>query len=68
LPTALLDAGRGGERVRFLKMPPLAVSSSLVRERVRRREPVAALVGAAVAAYIEAHELYRAPVAEVSAP
>jgi nicotinate-nucleotide adenylyltransferase len=50
-------------RVRFLEMPPLAVSSSLVRERVARGEPVEELVGAGVAAYIATHGLYRAPAA-----
>ena len=52
-----------GARVRFLEMPPIAVSSSLVRERVARAEPIAELVGPAVAAYIDAHDLYRAPLA-----
>jgi nicotinate-nucleotide adenylyltransferase len=50
-------------RVRFLEMPPVAVSSSLVRERLARAEPVAELVGPAVAAYIDARGLYRAPLA-----
>jgi nicotinate-nucleotide adenylyltransferase len=56
---APLPAGR----VRFLEMPPLAISSSLVRERARRGESLQELVGPAVAAYIAAHDgLYRPPV------
>lgn len=47
--------------VRFLDMPPVAVSSSLVRERVARGEPVGELVGERVAAYIAEHGLYREP-------
>lgn len=54
---ALVDLPRA--RVRFLAMPPLRVSSSLVRERVRAGEPIDALVGPAVAAYIAEHGLYR---------
>jgi nicotinate-nucleotide adenylyltransferase len=53
-------------RVRFLTMEPLDVSSSLVRERVRQGEPIDELVGPALAAYIAAHALYRAP--RVEAP
>jgi nicotinate-nucleotide adenylyltransferase len=49
-----------GARVRFLEMPAIAVSSSLVRERVARGEPIETLVGAPVAGYIEANRLYRA--------
>jgi nicotinate-nucleotide adenylyltransferase len=59
------DAGSGG-RVRFLRMPTLDVSSSLVRERARRREPIEELVGPAVAAYIAAHDLYRMPLVAAS--
>lgn len=53
--------------VRFLNMPAVEISSSLVRERVCRREPVVELVGAAVAAYVEEHGLYRARLAGVPA-
>ena len=64
----LRDAsGRGRGRVRFLSMPLLDVSSSLVRERVQRGASIAQLVGPAVAAYVEAHQLYRARVTEGSA-
>jgi nicotinate-nucleotide adenylyltransferase len=51
------------DRVRFLSMPALEVSSSLVREHAGRGEPVGELVGSAVAAYIDAHGLYRVRVA-----
>ena len=46
-------------RARFLEMAPLAVSSSLVRERAARGEPLEELVGAPVARYIAEHDLYR---------
>jgi nicotinate-nucleotide adenylyltransferase len=49
-----------GARVRFLEMPTISVSSSLVRERVARGEAVEELVGPAVARYIDEHRLYRA--------
>ncbi|HTC71306.1 MAG TPA: nicotinate-nucleotide adenylyltransferase [Solirubrobacteraceae bacterium] len=55
----VLDALEGA-RVRFLEMPAVAVSSSLVRERVARGEAIEDLVGAAVARYIEENGLYRA--------
>jgi nicotinate-nucleotide adenylyltransferase len=59
-----LLAGSGLEgRVRFLKMPAVDVSSSLVRERVSRGQPVEQLLGPALASYIGAHDLYRTPVA-----
>jgi nicotinate-nucleotide adenylyltransferase len=47
------------ERVSFLEMPPIEVSSSQVRESVAHGEPVDQLVGPAVAGYIHEHGLYR---------
>jgi nicotinate-nucleotide adenylyltransferase len=49
-------------RVRFLSMPAIEVSSSMVRERVARGEPIDELVGPSVASYIAEHRLYRARV------
>jgi nicotinate-nucleotide adenylyltransferase len=48
------------ERVRFLQMPAIDVSSSAVRSRVEQGMPVEQLVGPSVAAYIAEHGLYRA--------
>jgi nicotinate-nucleotide adenylyltransferase len=45
--------------VSFLEMDAVEVSSSLVRERVARSEPIEELVGEAVAGYIAEHGLYR---------
>jgi nicotinate-nucleotide adenylyltransferase len=45
--------------VSFLEMPHVAVSSSQVRERVARGQPVDELVGGEVARYIDEHGLYR---------
>jgi nicotinic acid mononucleotide adenylyltransferase len=39
-------------------MPPVDASSSGIRERVRRGEPIEELVGARVARYIAEHGLY----------
>ena len=44
---------------RFLDLEPLDVSSSEVRARAARGEPLAELVGEAVAEYIGEHRLYR---------
>ncbi len=55
------------DRVRFLKMPLRDVSSSLVRDRVRHGESIVGLVGLTVAAYLDEHYLYRAPLAEAPA-
>ncbi len=54
-------ASVGGDdaSVLFLEMGEVAVSSSLVRERVARSEPVEELTGPAVADYIARHGLYR---------
>jgi nicotinate-nucleotide adenylyltransferase len=46
-------------RVCFLDMPEIEISSSAVRARAARGEPLQELVGADAAAYIEAHGLYR---------
>jgi nicotinate-nucleotide adenylyltransferase len=54
-PTAAQTSG-----VVFLKMPAVEVSSSMVRERAARGEPLEALVGADVAGYISENGLYRA--------
>jgi nicotinate-nucleotide adenylyltransferase len=54
-----------GARVRMLSMPPVPVSSTMVRERLGAGEPVEDLVGRPVAAYIAEHGLYGAPTAVV---
>jgi nicotinate-nucleotide adenylyltransferase len=46
-------------RIRIFELEPHPVSSSAIRERVRRGEPVDGLVEPAVAAYIAEHGLYR---------
>jgi nicotinate-nucleotide adenylyltransferase len=51
----------GADRVRFLRMPAIDISSSLVRRRVAGGEAVEDLVGPSVAGYIAEHGLYRAP-------
>jgi nicotinate-nucleotide adenylyltransferase len=61
----LADGSRGERRtaadgVRFLEMPAIEVSSSMVRQRVADGEAVEQLVGPAVAGYIAEHGLYRA--------
>jgi nicotinate-nucleotide adenylyltransferase len=53
--------------LRFLRMPVIDISSSSVRERVRRGLAVEDLVGSAVATYIAAHGLYRGATAEAQA-
>ncbi len=58
----VLDAVAGLDadaHVRFLEMPRIDVSSSMVRRRAAWREPIAQLVGPSVAAYIDEHGLYR---------
>ena len=49
------------DRVHFLEMAPVVISSSAVRARVAAGEPIEPLVGPAVAAYIAEHRLYRGP-------
>jgi nicotinate-nucleotide adenylyltransferase len=45
-------------RVTLLAMPPVDISSTMVRERLAAREPVDDLVGPSVASYIAEHGLY----------
>ena len=52
---------RGAERVRYLEMPAIQVSSSLIRRRVAAGEPIRYLVPDAVAEAIEAQGLYASP-------
>jgi nicotinate-nucleotide adenylyltransferase len=54
---------RGSDRVRFFDMPRIDVSSSLVRHRAARGEPIRYLVPDRVAAYIDSHSLYGASTA-----
>jgi nicotinate-nucleotide adenylyltransferase len=61
LGVAGADGAAQSPRVSFLEMPAIDVSSSLVRDRVARGQPIEELVGSAVAGYIAEHRLYRAP-------
>jgi nicotinate-nucleotide adenylyltransferase len=54
-----LDELGGGARADFFRMPRIGVSSTLVRRRVRARQPIRYLVPEAVAGYIEREGLYR---------
>jgi nicotinate-nucleotide adenylyltransferase len=50
----------GAERIRYLDMPIIQVSSSAIRRRVRAGQPIRYLVPERVAAHIEANGLYGA--------
>ena len=56
---------RYSERLKFFEMPPIGLSSTLIRRRVARGQPIRYLVPDAVADLIEARGLYSegAPVA-----
>ena len=51
---------RGAERVRFLEMPRIDISSTMVRRRAARGEPIRYLVPDEVANFIDSQNLYRA--------
>lgn len=55
---AAVDGLRGAERVAFFRMPRIGVSSTMIRRRVRQRQPIRYLVPDAVAGYIHTHGLY----------
>jgi nicotinate-nucleotide adenylyltransferase len=57
------------ERLRFISMPRVEISSSLVRRRARAGEPIRYLVPDGVADYVRAHSLYgsTAPAAQAGA-
>jgi nicotinate-nucleotide adenylyltransferase len=57
-PGYALEAG--SPRIQVFELEPQAISSSQIRERVRRGETVDGLVAPAVAAYIAEHRLYGA--------
>ncbi|MFZ1995882.1 MAG: nicotinate-nucleotide adenylyltransferase [Solirubrobacteraceae bacterium] len=48
----------GGERARFFQMPPIGISSTMVRRRVRAGQPIRYFVPDSVMHYIETHGLY----------
>jgi nicotinate-nucleotide adenylyltransferase len=48
----------GGERARFFQMPPMGVSSTMIRRRVAAGQPIRYLVPDRVVRYIERHGLY----------
>jgi nicotinate-nucleotide adenylyltransferase len=50
----------GGDRTCYFKMPRIAVSSTMVRRRIRSGEPIRYFVPPAVSAYIRDHGLYGA--------
>jgi nicotinate-nucleotide adenylyltransferase len=53
-----LSSLRGGERAEFFRMPRIGISSTDIRRRVRRQQPIRYLVPDGVASYIEEHRLY----------
>jgi nicotinate-nucleotide adenylyltransferase len=54
-----LSGLRGAERTEFFRMPRIAISSTLIRERVRSGAPIRYIVPDKVSAYIEQEGLYR---------
>jgi nicotinate-nucleotide adenylyltransferase len=58
---AALQGLPGGGRARFFRMPRIGVSSTLVRSRVRARQPIRYLVPDGVVDYIERCGLYGGP-------
>jgi nicotinate-nucleotide adenylyltransferase len=48
----------GGDRARFFRMPRIAFSSTMVRDRVRSGQPIRYIVPDGVETYINEHGLY----------
>jgi len=65
---ATLASVDAAERIAFLDMPAIDVSSSLVRQRAAYGQSIEELVGAPVARYIAARRLYRAPAVAARPP
>jgi nicotinate-nucleotide adenylyltransferase len=59
---------KGAQRVRYLDMPLMQVSSSAIRRRVAAGRPIRYLVPEAVASYVEANGLYAPASAASGAP
>jgi nicotinate-nucleotide adenylyltransferase len=59
---------KGAQRVRYLDMPLMQVSSSAIRRRVAAGRPIRYLVPDAVASYVEANGLYAPASAASGAP
>jgi nicotinate-nucleotide adenylyltransferase len=55
---AALDQLMGGERAAFFRMPRIALSSTMIRGRVRAKQPIQYLVPDSVIRYIDEHHLY----------
>jgi nicotinate-nucleotide adenylyltransferase len=53
-----LGALRGGERTQFFRMPRIAISSTMLRDRARAGQSIRYYVPAAVELYITHHRLY----------
>lgn len=53
-----LGSLQGGERTRFFHMPRIAISSTMLRERVKSGQPIKYYVPDRVAGYIKRHHLY----------
>jgi nicotinate-nucleotide adenylyltransferase len=62
-PAAGMPGLGGGGHVYCLDLPPLAISSSLVRARLASGQPIGDLVPPRVARYIQRHRLYSEEVA-----
>lgn len=54
-----IDDVQGGDRAQFFDMPEIGISSTMLRERVRRGEPTRYLLPDAVREYIDRNQLYR---------
>jgi nicotinate-nucleotide adenylyltransferase len=55
---SVLSGVRGGESWRFFQMPEIGISSTMLRERIRRGSPTRYLMPEAVRSYVDGHRLY----------